>query len=170
MLVIHQQLNGSHEHSSKLFVLHVFLACAVSFQTTKPGNVESINTVKKFSWVSWTTKISLHENLKHENFITWKFPDLRYLLHYTRYKESGLLPLGLHITVHQYISIPFYLFPLDCQGSWGYSLAHRVSKGWHLVKESCSLNTLECVSCTAHCSVSYHFEGTQASVDLVPHS
>ena len=39
-----KQLSGSH-HSherSKLFVLHVFLVCVVSFQITKSGNVESL--------------------------------------------------------------------------------------------------------------------------------
>ena len=57
----------------KLFILHVFLVFIVSFQITKPGNVESINTVKKFSWVSRTTKIFLCKNLKHKNFITQNF-------------------------------------------------------------------------------------------------
>ena len=33
------QLRDSHE-CSKLFVLHVFLVCIVSFQITKPRNVE----------------------------------------------------------------------------------------------------------------------------------
>ena len=47
----------------KLFVL---LACIVLFQTTKPRN---IRTIKKFSWVSWTTKLFLCKN-----FITPKFP------------------------------------------------------------------------------------------------
>ena len=36
--VVCQQLRGSHERSK----LHVFLACSVSFQITKPGNVELI--------------------------------------------------------------------------------------------------------------------------------
>jgi len=35
-------------------------------------------TVKKSSWVYWTTKIFLRENLKHEIYKTRKFPDLRY--------------------------------------------------------------------------------------------
>ena len=47
----------------KLFVL---LVCIVLFQTTKPRN---IRTIKKFSWVSWTTKLILCKN-----FITPKFP------------------------------------------------------------------------------------------------
>ena len=41
----------------------------------------SFNTVKKFSWVSWTTKnIFLRENVKHKKFITRKFSDLRYII------------------------------------------------------------------------------------------
>ena len=36
--VVCQQLRGSHK-CSKLFILHVFLVCAISFQITKPGNV-----------------------------------------------------------------------------------------------------------------------------------
>ena len=41
--------------------LCVLLACVVSFQIIKPGNVEP-------SKKSWTTKIFWRENVKHENF------------------------------------------------------------------------------------------------------
>ena len=41
MRVVRQQLHGNHK-CSKLFVPDIFLACIVSFQITKPGNVESI--------------------------------------------------------------------------------------------------------------------------------
>ena len=64
--------------------LRAFLGRCVCFQChrsgnfrCKPGNVE-FNTVKTFSWVSQTTKMFLHENLKHKKFIIRKFPDLRY--------------------------------------------------------------------------------------------
>ena len=57
-------------HRLFIHVLHVILACAVSFQITKLGNIESINTVEKFSWVSGTTKIFLHENLKQKFYNT----------------------------------------------------------------------------------------------------
>ena len=36
--IVHQQLCGSHD-CSRLFVLHVFLMCVISFQITKPWNV-----------------------------------------------------------------------------------------------------------------------------------
>ena len=49
--------------------------CVVSFKITKPGNVEPS---KIFSGYPGPRKYFLHENLKHENFITQKFPDLRY--------------------------------------------------------------------------------------------
>ena len=41
MCVVCQQLHGSHEHS-RMFIPPVFLARIVSFQITKPGNVESV--------------------------------------------------------------------------------------------------------------------------------
>lgn len=41
MRVVHHQLRGDHERS-KLFILHVFLACVVSFHITKLENVEPI--------------------------------------------------------------------------------------------------------------------------------
>ena len=81
-------------HRLFIHVLHVILACAVSFQITKLGNIESINTVEKFSWVSGTTKIFLHENLKHKNFITRKFSDLRYIQ--TLYTCGDVLGMRLY--------------------------------------------------------------------------
>ena len=41
MRVVHHQLRGDHE-CSKLFILHVFLACVVSFHIIKLENVEPI--------------------------------------------------------------------------------------------------------------------------------
>jgi len=73
-LVVRQQLHGIHERSMQ--AVHSLSVRIVLFQITKPGNVEP---PKKFWWVSWTTKIFLHENLKHKNFITRKFSDLRYI-------------------------------------------------------------------------------------------
>ena len=61
-----QQLRSSHKHS-KLFKLHVFLKRVVSFQITKPGNIESIYCQKIFMG------ILNHENILHEKFITQKF-------------------------------------------------------------------------------------------------
>ena len=51
----------------KLFVFHLFLACAVSFQITKPGNVESINCQNIFVGIQ-----------DHENIFTWKFKTRRF--------------------------------------------------------------------------------------------
>ena len=65
----------------KLFILHVFLACAVLFQSTKPGNVELI----KILWVS----LFLRENLKYKNFIAQKFPDLRYVYGMSMYTSAS---------------------------------------------------------------------------------
>ena len=91
---------GATNAARKLFVLHVFLVCTVPFQITKPGNVESINTVKKFCG---TTKIFLHENLKHENFITRKFPDIRYTVYvfavYTSHASHDLWTDRQHVCI-----------------------------------------------------------------------
>jgi len=40
---------GNSYTAYKLFVLHVFLACAVSFEINKPGNVESIQIISRVS-------------------------------------------------------------------------------------------------------------------------
>jgi len=53
---------------SELFILYTFLRCVISFQITKPGNVESIEE-KKFIGIFETTKV----------FFTRKFPGLWYL-------------------------------------------------------------------------------------------
>ena len=74
-LVVRQQLHGSHERSMQA-------VRTISVRSYVPDRwtwERTCRTVKKFSWVSWTTKIFLHENLKHENYITRKFPDLRYI-------------------------------------------------------------------------------------------
>ena len=55
---------------SKLFVLHVFLACVVSFQITKPGNVKLI-------WKIFRGFLD-HEIIKREKFTTHKFLYLQY--------------------------------------------------------------------------------------------
>ena len=48
MLVVHQQLHGSHERNTQAACTPLFLVYIFSFQITKRGNVELINTVKKF--------------------------------------------------------------------------------------------------------------------------
>ena len=67
----------------KVFVL---LACVVLFQITEPGNVEPSKIfcgypipTKILDHESMDHEIFLRENLKHENYITRKFPDLRYV-------------------------------------------------------------------------------------------
>ena len=55
-----------------------FLTCIQSnSRSLNLGIYNQFCAVKKFSWVSQTTKIFLHAKLKHENFIARKFPDLR---------------------------------------------------------------------------------------------
>ena len=55
-------------HRLFVHVLHVILACAVLFQITKPGNVESIHTIEKFF-----VGIQDHKNIFIRKFKTRKF-------------------------------------------------------------------------------------------------
>ena len=97
MQVVHQQLRGSHE-CSQLFILHVFLACIVSFQITKPGRV--VNTVKIFSWVSETTKIFLHEILKKQKFYNTKISSSKFKVNSTHVNNSILIIIAAHVQMH----------------------------------------------------------------------
>ena len=57
-------------HKNKKHEIYFTTVCVVSFKITKPGNVEPS---KIFSGYPGPRKYFLHEN-----FITQKFPDLRY--------------------------------------------------------------------------------------------
>ena len=59
------------------------------------------STVKLISWVPRTTKIYLHEIIRHENFTTRKFPDLRYQQRQCILVPSFVFPF-----------FPFQFFPL----------------------------------------------------------
>ena len=66
--VVHQQLHHSHT-CSKLFILHVFLACYSPIQITQPGSIELIQYRPNGYPRPLTWKIKNKKNLEHENFI-----------------------------------------------------------------------------------------------------
>ena len=75
-------------------VFHAFLMCSVP--VCEPGNEaialsESTYCEKMFvGSPNPTPKIYLHENLKHENFMTRKFPDLWYVLYMYTYTVCSI--------------------------------------------------------------------------------
>ena len=98
MRVVRQQLRGSHERS-KLLVLHAFLTYVVSFQITKPVNVESILYCQKiFVGILDYEKFS-YKKLKHENVRTQKFSDLRYL------HQQEDVHCTMNLYVHQRVGV-----------------------------------------------------------------